>query len=118
MAIVELDHVEPGGEVRIATPGEHRRAVFRVQLPEALRVARQRLGSSLDVELRPGEAPAVIGSGVIGYEVEHQSQSAATQSVAESQQSLAAAEVGVRGVGRDSEGRAGDVLVLEVRQLL
>src|SRR5437899_286166 len=105
MAIVELDHVGPGGEVRIAAPGEYRRTVLRVQLPEALRVARQRLGGSLDVELRPGETPGVIRSGVIGYEVEHQSQSAAAQAVTQPQQGVAATEVGVRRVGRDGEGR-------------
>ena len=71
MTIVELQRIDPGGEVGVAAVGDHVRTGDRRQPIVISRLAGQVLGTAVNVELEMGSCPGVIDGGVIGNEIKH-----------------------------------------------
>ena len=109
---VELHHLGPGGEVRIAAAGEHPARgldVGRRVVPEVV------LGPG-DQVLGVLRHPGVVGRDVVRHEVEDEPHTAPGQLVSGDGQALVAAEVGVDVVRADAVRRPHDVGVDEVGQ--
>ncbi len=117
-AVVELHRVGPAGEVGVAAVGQDARAVARRDPAVVMRLARQVAVVASQVILRVFPHPGVVDGRVVGHEVQEQAQAAAAQPLAQVGQRLVAAEVGADAVRRDGEGRADEVLVGQVGQLV
>ncbi len=109
---VELDHVGPGGEVRVAPAGE-----------DPLADTHERSRIAFEVVVAPGhevvgmlEGPRVIGSDVVGHEVEDQAHPPVREGPARRCQTRRPAKPLVDDVLADAVRRTDDVVGREVGQ--
>ena len=109
---VELHHVGPRGEVRVATLGDH-----------AARGAQERLGVAREVLLGAGQqalgtrgGPRMVGGDVVGHVVEDHAQAPGGELLACRRQRRGTAEALVHDVVAHAVGRADHVLGAQVRE--
>ncbi len=80
-----------------------------------LRLALQSCVVAADVVLRVLPHPRMVQRRVVRYQVEQQAHAALPQPLPEARERVVAAEIGMNGVSLDREGRAGDVVIRQVR---
>ena len=109
---IELRHVGPRGEVRVATLGHH-----------AARGAQERLGVAREVLLGAGQqalgtrgGPRMVGGDVVGHVVEDHAQAPGGELLARRRQRRGTAEALVHDVVAHAVGRADHVLGAQVRE--
>jgi hypothetical protein len=118
IAVIELQRVGPGREVRIPPVGEHTIAARSLDPRIVLRRASQVSFGALHVVLGVLFHPRMIQTGVVGHEIEEQPQAAHTEALAETAERRIAPELIVDGVAGNREPRARDVLLTKVGQRL
>jgi hypothetical protein len=111
---VELDHVGPGRQVRVASAGEDPSAHTQERLGGHGEIS----GGAGDGDLRVGRQPGVLDGDVVGDEVEHEALPSACELGPGDGEAGVAAEVLVDDVGTDGVRGAGHVGVGQVRHQL
>ena len=118
VGVVELQRVGPAGEIGIAAVGQQQIAALAFDPGVILRRAGQVEFGAGDEILGMFFHPGMTEPHVIGDEIEHESQAALAEPLAQSGQRGVAAEILVHRIAGDRETGAGDVLLAQVRQRL
>src|SRR5262249_2645579 len=116
VAVVELKRVGPTREVRVATVGQQQVTALALD-PDVVRGrARQVPFGSDDIVVGVIFDPRMIDARVVGDEVEHQSQIALSEPLAETVEGSISSKISVHRVAGDREPRTGNILLTQVRE--
>ena len=116
IAVVELERVGPAREIGVPTIGQDSLTPGRLNATPVLRLGRELFGRAFDEEIGVLVDPRVIGCDVVRDKVEHQSQIAGAQPLAQASERRVAAEIRVHVVVAHRKRRSHDVRLAEVGQ--
>ena len=116
VAVVELARVRPAVKVRVAAVGKHQRFVLPLHAAVVPRCVCQIILAAMDKVIRVLVDPRVVRGHVVHDKVEHQSQPALSQPLAQPGQTGIAPQIAMHSITADRKPGPGYIFFAQVRQ--